>query len=187
MFILDNSTPYNLGPMPTFSVNAGSSAPSTVCSEKDSKCVQVEFGQTCSMCGLQSVLCVSVALPQPYLGFWKMRGTCSPNPKWKLCLYTQIRDAHACTHNLSMAHNVCVTSASATEVLWGGRPRSLEKLQPHTHTGYIRSFRVCRSNVEAIYLPLLYLHVPSQVAIALGNVNLAHMDMIKEKKKYPRD
>lgn len=49
MFILDNSTPDNLGQMPTFSVSAGSSAPS--CSEG----VQVEAGQACSVCGLQSM------------------------------------------------------------------------------------------------------------------------------------
>lgn len=56
----------------------------------------------------------------------------------------------------------------------------------HTHTVYIKSFRVCGSHVEAINLELLYLYVPSQVVFALGNVNLAHMDMIKERKKSER-
>jgi len=46
----------------------------------------------------------------------------------------------------------------------------------------MRSFKVCRSIVEAINLPLLYLHVPSQVA-ALGNVNLARVDVIKDGRK----
>lgn len=52
----------------------------------------------------------------------------------------------------------------------------------HTHTAYIKSSRACSSNVEAMNLQLLYLHVPLQVAVALGNVNLARMDMIKERK-----
>lgn len=51
-----------------------------------------------------------------------------------------------------------------------------------THTcnlQYIRSLTV--SHVKAMNLPLLYLHVPSRVA--LRNVNLAYGDMIKERRK----
>ncbi len=55
MFILDNSTPHNLDPMTTFSVNAGSSVPFTVCIEVESKGLQVEVGQVCSVCDLQSM------------------------------------------------------------------------------------------------------------------------------------
>ena len=35
-------------------------------------------------------------------------------------------------------------------------------------------------------LQLLYLHVHSQVAVALGNVHLAHTDVIKERKQSER-
>jgi len=113
------------------------------------------------------------------LGKMKNKGRMSCQALVEIMPYTE-RSTHIHAQSFYGLYGLCSGSCSyRVSMSFSASPH--EKLQPHTHTAHTGSLRV--SYVKAMNLPLLYLHVPSQVAVAIGNVNHAHRDGIKEKRK----